>query len=331
MRRLAVVLLNGCYSSSASYLLDVVQIANYHIGQATHCDNERIECDVVSLNGRPAQMSAGFQFAPNLSVDTADSQYDLIFVPALDYPNPTFFFKRLVSCKALYPWLMRQWHGGAIVASLCTGTFVLAEAGLLDGRLATTSWWLEKQFHRCYPAVKLDITRDLTESERVVSGSTLGVGAQLSLKLIEMLTSPRIAQLTACSVMCDVPPYVETIDALEPTKNADELVAWVQTWFAKNIEKKINLAEAADCLQVSERTLTRHFKKKLGVTPRAYLQNMRIESAKRMLHETNLRIGKVAERVGYSDVAFFQKLFRSYVGISPTAFRNNAPQTHSVH
>jgi transcriptional regulator GlxA family with amidase domain len=328
MKKLAVVLLNGCYSSSASYLLDAVQVANCHIAEAGQ-DNARIECDVVSLNGRPAQATEGFEFVPNLSVDMAGSQYDLIFVPAVDYPDSTRFLERLASCKALFPWLMRQWQSGAIIASLSTGTFVLAEAGLLDGRLATTPWWLEKQFHRRYPAVKLDITREITESERVVSGSTLGTGAQFSLKLVGMLTSPGIAELTARSVMIVASPCDKTIEAPEPVTETDEIVDRIREFFRKNLDKKINLIEVAGCMQVSERTLIRHFKKKLGITPRAYLHNMRIEFAKRMLRETNLQIGKVAARVGYSDTVFFKKVFRNDVGVSPTVFRSNV-QVHQV-
>eukprot|EP00257_Ricinus_communis_P012489 XP_002535085.2 uncharacterized protein LOC8272766 [Ricinus communis] len=110
---------------------------------------------------------------------------------------------------------------------------------------------------------------------------------------------------------------------MEPVTEIDETVDRIRGWLSKNLEKKVNLTEVASCMQVSERTLIRHFKKKLGITPRAYLHNMRIEFAKRMLRETNLRIGKVAERIGYSDIVFFQKVFRSHVGVSPTVFRNN--------
>ncbi|EEF27300.1 conserved hypothetical protein, partial [Ricinus communis] len=117
-----------------------------------------------------------------------------------------------------------------------------------------------------------------------------------------MLVEPQIAELTARSVMIDAPAYAETIDAMEPVTEIDETVDRIRGWLSKNLEKKVNLTEVASCMQVSERTLIRHFKKKLGITPRAYLHNMRIEFAKRMLRETNLRIGKVAERIGYSDI-----------------------------
>lgn len=316
MKRLAVVSLSGCYTSSASQLLDLAQMAN----ALTDDESARIVCDVLTLDGAQAHMTEGLALAPTASIDVARSQYDLVFVPALDYPGAETFFDRLAGYKVLYPWLARQWQGGAIAASLCTGTFVLAEAGLLNRRLATTSWWLEKQFHRCYPAVKLDITHDLTESERVVCGSTLGVGVQLSLKLIEMLTSPSLASALSHSIMFDLNPSANG----ERVLIDDDLVARAQAWFLKNMAKKIKLAEAADSVMISERTLIRHFKKKLGITPHAYLQGIRIDSAKNMLRETNLRIGKVAERVGYSDVAFFQQVFRNHVGVSPTVFRKSA-------
>jgi transcriptional regulator GlxA family with amidase domain len=319
MKRIAIVALNGCYASSVSQLLDMVQMADTLAGD----ERERIVCEVVSLTGASAHLTDCIAIPPVSSLDAAKAQYDLVFVPAADYVDSKQFFERLASFKPLYPWLERQWQGGAIVASLCTGTFVLAKAGLLDRRLATTSWWLEKLFHRAFPAVKLDISRDITESDRIVCGSTLATGPQLALKLIEMLTSAAVATTLARLVMFDV--RSDPGSDSEPGAAQDDLVALAQNWFLKNIASKIRLAEAAATIGVSERTLIRHFKKKLGITPHQYLQGIRIDSAKQLLGETNLHIGKVAERVGYSDVAFFQQVFRNHVGVSPTVFRKTAP------
>jgi transcriptional regulator GlxA family with amidase domain len=315
MKRIAVVSLHGCYTSSTSLLVDLVQVVN----ALTDGTRVQLACDVVTLTGMPARLTDGLALAASASIDTG-TQYDLVFVPAMDYPDSTTLAERLANCGPVCRWLRQQWQGGAIVASLCTGTFVLAEAGLLDRRLATTSWWLEKQFHRAYPAVKLDITRDLTESDRVVCGSTLGVGAQLALKLIEMLTSPAIGAALARSVMFGFDADSERTAVADD----DDLVSRAQSWFVKNMAKKVKLAEAAASMLVSERTLIRHFKKKLGITPHAYLQGIRIDCAKDMLRETSLRISKVAERVGYADVAFFQQVFRDHVGVSPTVFRRQA-------
>lgn len=328
MKRVAIVTVNGGYSSSACQLLDVMQIANSQAaGLKEQVEQHRdpsvlIACDVVSLTGAPATLTEGILLIPAASVVTEKKQYDLVFVTALDYPDASSFHERLATYKPLYPWLTQQWAGGAIIASICTGTFLLAESGLLDRRLATTSWWLEKQFHRSYPAVKLDTSRDITECDRIVCGSTLGIWPQLSLELLEMLTSSQIAALTARSLMFDKEPAEEA----PLGRDGGDLVSNVQKLFLKNLGKRVKLSEIAESMMVSERTLIRHFKKKLGITPHAYLQQLRVESAKNMLRETNLRIGKVAERVGYSDVAFFQRVFREYVGVSPTVFRKEVKE-----
>ncbi|EEF24867.1 conserved hypothetical protein [Ricinus communis] len=91
--------------------------------------------------------------------------------------------------------------------------------------------------------------------------------------------------------------------------------------------RRITLADAANHLMVSERTLIRHFNKKLGMTPHTYLQNVRIDAAKILLKETNLILGKVAERTGYFDVTYFKRVFRETVGVSPTVFRKT-PRRH---
>jgi transcriptional regulator GlxA family with amidase domain len=319
---------NGGYSSSAIQLLDLLQIAAVHIDEVRQGAGQgdelpaTIACDVVSLTGTPAILTEGVTLVPSASVDTVKDQYDLVFVPALDYPGPTLFHARLASYRPLYPWLMQQWRGGAIVASICTGTFLLAEAGLLDRRVATTSWWLEKSFHRSYPAVRLDTSRDITESDRVVCGSTRGGWPQLIIELLEMVTSQQVAELTARSFLFERAPAGDASGREDPGGN--DLVSNVQKWFVKNLSKRVRLSEIAESMMVSERTLIRHFKKKLGITPHAYLQQLRVDAAKTMLRESNLRIGKVAERVGYSDVAFFQRVFREHVGVSPTVFRKSA-------
>lgn len=346
MKRIAVVALNGGYTSSLCNLLDIAHIANLHIagGEAEPLacgplereplerqpldrqplERQPLEWKVLSLDGQPCQGTEGAPVAVDMAIDAAAEPFDVVFVPAFDYPDTNTFFNRLKTFRNLYPWLVRQWERGALIASICTGTFVLAEAGLLDRRLATTSWWLEKQFHRRYPAVKLDISRDLTEDDRILCGSTLGVNLQVSLRLIELLCPPQIAAMTARSVFfgrgaLDRPAP----DAQQqwPLYAEDDLVARTQYWFQKNLSRKIKLADVADSMLVSERTLIRHFKKTLGITPHVYLQNIRMDSARNMLERTNLRIEKVAERVGYGDIAFFQQVFRGHAGVTPTAYR----------
>lgn len=334
MPRIAVIAVNGSYTSSLCNLLDISHIANLHIDH--HCrdpreaEAQRIEWKILSLDGHPSQGTESAPIAVDMPLGAAHEDFDVVFVPALDYPDSAIFLNRLKSFRPLYPWLQRQWERGAAIASICTGTFVLAEAGLLDRRLGTTSWWLEKQFHRRYPAVRLDVSQDVSEDERVLCGGALSANVQLSLRLVELLCTPEIAAATARSVLSSgrfdlaAPHFADT----PPAPGADDdLVAKTQYWFQKNLAKKIKLADVAESMLVSERTLIRHFKKTLGITPHAYLQTIRMDTAKDMLERTNLRIDKVAERVGYGDIAFFQQVFRGHAGVTPTVYR----KTYAVH
>jgi transcriptional regulator GlxA family with amidase domain len=336
MKRIAVIALNGGYTSSLCNLLDLSHVANLYIAAANAAAAaDTISWKILSLDGQPCQGTESAPMAVDLSIGAAaDEDFDAVFVPAFDYPDTATFFNRMKSFKPLYPWLVRQWQRGALIASICTGTFVLAEAGLLDRRLATTSWWLEKQFHRRYPAVKLDVSRDVTEDERILCGGALSSNVQLSLRLIELLCPPEIAAKTARSVFrAGGAAHLQAAGLVEcdvELCSGDDLVAKTQYWFQKNLSKKIKLADVADSMLVSERTLIRHFKKTLGITPHVYLQNMRMDTAKSMLERTNLRIEKVAERVGYGDIAFFQQVFRGHAGVTPTVYRKSLAANRSA-
>lgn len=328
-KRVAIVVLDGAYSSTAWQFMDFAQLANgysdlWRAGETQPLDRRRqldhISCDCISLTGQSTHMTEGLLPVSTIPFDAAATQYDLVFIAAMSYVNEDIFSKRLDKFRPIYPWLMQQWLGGSVVASLGSGTFVLAEAGLLNHRVATTPWPLEQVFHRHYPAVKLDVSRDITESSRILCGSTGGVGPELIIRLIEILTTPRIAELVSRDVQFDQRPTTPM------AAEGSDLVSQAQYWFKKNLTERITLADVASHLTVSERTLIRHFNKKLGMTPHTYLQNIRIGAAKILLEETNLTLGKVAERAGYFDVTYFKRVFRETVGVSPTVFRKTRRQ-----
>lgn len=349
MKRIAVIALEGGYTSSFSELLDVTHIANLHIaerlGDKEHTDKSgvnpaaRITWQILSIDGQTPRGAVGLPVKVDAAIDATAGPYDIVFVPALDYPDSDLFLERLQRFRALYPWLREQWRQGAVIASICTGTFVLAEAGLLDGRRATTSWWLEALFRRRYPAVDLDVGRDITEDDRVFCGGTLSLNLKLALTLLERFLSSDIFNLTAKSVSsvarrAVLPPGVVLPgdEEMAPLDVDDDLVARAQYWFQKHLARKIKLADVAESMLVSEKTLVRHFKKTLGITPHEYLLGIRIDTAKSMLVNSNLRVEQVAERVGYGDISFFQQVFRKRAGVTPTAYRKaHAAAAESGH
>jgi transcriptional regulator GlxA family with amidase domain len=206
---------------------------------------------------------------------------------------------------------------------------LLAEAGLLDGRTAAISKGLQAVFRQRYPAVEIDASGEITMQDRIYCASMPGLGTRLSLLLMSRFLPSDISNLLNKSVSgkglrdvlpSRVLPPGDTESALDVN---DQLVSQAQYWFQKNISEKVTLADAANSMLVSEKTLARHFRKTLGITPHTYLQRIRMDSAKGMLLHSDLSVEIIAERVGYRDQSFFERIFRRHVGLTPSKYRKS--------
>ena len=152
MPRVAVLAVEGCYVSCAAGFADVLQAANAHLRHQQGSTCRPFEWSFVSAEGGPVAASNGMP----IETQPLDScgRFDLIAIPAIHYPGFKPFVRFLDQQTQTYEWLRSQWKAGAWVGANCTGTFMLAQSGLLDGRAATTTWWLEQQFRSRYPKVR---------------------------------------------------------------------------------------------------------------------------------------------------------------------------------
>jgi transcriptional regulator GlxA family with amidase domain len=343
MKKIAVLALDGALASSLADLPDIARTANIFIGerlgQAARgvrlIDNKPAQFiwEILSLDGQTPAGMAGFQIAG--SITSVTGLYDGVFIPALRWRTPAAVFEQLAQYRLLYPWLCAQWRGGAMIGAIDNAVVLLAEAGLLDGRQATACRWLEAAFRERYPAVLLDSTRAITEQDRILCGAYFGLGTQVALRFMDRFLSSDLANLLAKSVLSNArhdvrPPGIQLPGHVESALNIDdELVAKAQYWFQKNMPEKISLADAADSMLVSGKTLTRHFKNALGITPHAYLQGIRMDTARNMLLHSDMPVEVIAERVGYRDLSFFQQVFRKHTGHTPTAYRRQFARAKS--
>ncbi|MFT7548122.1 MAG: transcriptional regulator GlxA family with amidase domain [Candidatus Azotimanducaceae bacterium] len=225
--------------------------------------------------------------------------------------------------KPLLNWMVARWKKGASIACNCTAAFLLAKTGLLDGRKATTSWWLERQFRQCFPWVQLDLQVRVTEDERLFCSAAMTAHYFLALWLIEQQSGPALADLCSKTMLIDYRDRTQPAyqNLLIDSKSEDPLVAKTQYWLKNHLREDFNLSGLADIMQVSQRTLIRRFKTELDVPPIKYLQNLRIETAKQLLENTNIMLSDVTVQVGYSDVSSFSRLFKRRIGLSPSAYR----------
>jgi transcriptional regulator GlxA family with amidase domain len=321
MPTIAIVAVDACYASCAAGFADVFHEANAHRRQQQGPGCRVFEWCFVSPGGGPVAASNGMQI--ETQPYGCRPRFEGLVIPAIHYPGFKPFSRFLDQQEATYAWLRSQWGAGAWIGANCTGTFMLAQAGLLDGRAATTPWWLEQQFRSRYPHVDLHFHSALTEVDRLVCAGATATYHLQALRMVEQFMGGNIATQCAKTMLIDIShtgqiPYMPL---LSEAMHADSVVERAQGWLQKNMALDITMSDLARSVTVSQRTLDRRFRAAIGKTPLGYLQAVRLESARALLESGDMAVQLVAAQVGYSDASSFSRLFRQCVGLSPGAYR----------
>jgi transcriptional regulator GlxA family with amidase domain len=309
--RIFVLALEGLFDTGLTTVLDSLTMANA-LAAATGMATVAFDITVVAM--RPQVRTAlGMQVAVH-DVTGAPTP-DWVIVPALNRMTAAELVPALGRddvTDALGA--LRSWRSaGARIAAACTGTFVLAESGLLDGCEATTTWWLSPLFRQRYPHVKLDAHRIV-----VPSGSALTAGAALShLDLALWLirnSSPELAALVAKYLVFDTRLSQSAYAISDHLSHSDPLVERFDRWVREHLHMAIAIDVVAGALATSQRTLTRRLYTVLGKTPVEYIQDLRIERAVHLLKTSKLTVDRIAEQVGYADGQTLRTLLRRRLG-----------------
>jgi len=193
------------------------------------------------------------------------------------------------------------------------GTFVVAEAGLLDQRDTTTTWWLAPLFRQRYPDARLDETRMLVPTDiGVTAGAAMG-HLDLALWLIRK-TSPALADTVSRYLLADMRTSQAAYIIPNHLARADPVITRFEQWARKNLKTGFSLTEAADALATTPRSLQRKCEAVLGKSPLSYFQDLRVERARTLLQGSRLGVDAIAEEVGYVDGATLRKLLRQRLG-----------------
>ncbi len=277
---------------------------------------------IESLNGRPVQTVSGQVIGVDGPI-SARASADAVVIPGPFVGDIERFFERLEIVEPLLAALRRQHERGTLLASYCTGSFILAEAGLLDGRVATTHWAKGRSFAMRYPAVDLRVAEILTEQNRIVCSGAVTTSLNLALRLVEKFAGADVAAETGKLMLIDSNRVSQASYAsrTQDTQHSDALVAQAQSWMEKSLQQGFSLARLARHLSVSERTLNRRFKLAVGEAPLQYLQALRVDVAKRLIESKRLKLDAVSARVGYNDLSTFRRLFKRETGLSPSEYQ----------
>jgi transcriptional regulator GlxA family with amidase domain len=318
MLNIAVLAYDNCLQSGIAGMLDLLTLANWE-QKRLHPEAASLFCrtEVVTLDGEAVTSFNRQQVVANKSIEECHD-LDLLIVPGvMGRPD------RLLEQTELVAWIKQLHHDGTVIASACSGAFLLAEAGILNKRQATTHWQLADRFRSRYPKVDLQIDRLIVDGVDYLCAAGTGAHIDLALHLIEKYGSKSLAKVCARMMLIDgtrreQAPFVKFKGSRE---HIDEPILKVQQWLDRYYREKVTVRVMAKRAELNERTFLRRFKKATGEAPLEYLQKMRIEKAKQLLLGSDQNLEEITRAVGYVDLSSFRRLFRQIVGLSPTAYR----------
>lgn len=309
---------DGSVSSSIAPL-EVFYAAGTRWNLCVSSDPEpRFKVTTVSVDGKPVIGGAGVRVVPDKPMSAIENT-DLVLIPS----GGTDLDVLIGKSAPIIPWLREVHAKGALIAGVCTGVAILAEAGLLEGRRATTHWAVADQYRQRYPNVDWQPQFLVTEDRGVLCGGGVYASIDLSLYIVEKLCGRDVAIGCAKSLVVQMPRTYQTSFSVVPygTDHADAVIRRAEDWLHTHFPDEIDIDGLATEMALTPRALLRRFKAATGETPLVYLQRLRIDAAKRMLEEDRLTIQEVGLAVGYEDVAFFRDLFKRHAGLPPGAYR----------
>ena len=320
MVSVVIAALSGTASIGTAGLMDALNKADLSQALRTGQPAPRVfDVRLAGLHSGSVTCRDGVSLQP--SVAAADiSAPDLVVVPGLDDDLATSFAEN----RGWVPWLS-HWHAaGSRIAGSCTGAFLVADAGLLDSRPATTHWMFAEELRRRYPAVNVMADRMIIDNGDVLTSGGATAFLNLALYLVERFAGHDRANLAAKVLLVDGhrPSQLPYIAFGRDRTHDDVIVHQIQQHMDLHLSEPLRITELAARFGLSERTLSRRFAAATGRGPQAYLQHARIQHATRLLETANDAIDQVRRRVGYSDPAAFRRVFKAATGLSPGGYRD---------
>lgn len=318
---LGLLALDGGILSSLAGPMDILRVAQKLAQIRDPATPIRLDTVLVGARGQKTVTgTGGLTLGP---VESPDRALDLLLVPGFMHSSAEDLMHRLGEYAPEIELLRAMQLRGVPLAASCCGTFLLAEAGLLDGHAATTSWWLDAAFRRRYPRVRVDVDKMVvTDGAVTTTGASTAVLSYI-LQLLAKHTDPALAQHTGRMMLIDPDrqsqaPYISLALTERPRHSLSEKA---EHFLQKQLHRELSITELAEHCGTSERSLLRHFHQHYGSSPLAHIQHMRVERAKALLETTLLSFDEIVERCGYSDASSFRKLFKRATSLTPADYR----------
>jgi transcriptional regulator GlxA family with amidase domain len=311
MRRVVILAVPGLQTLDVTGPAEAFSIATRHHGAA-------YDVRLVTPGGEPVRGTSGLTLVPNGAIAGVRGPIDTLLVAGGEGVFAA------AEDHALVGWLRRTARRARRTASVCTGAHLLAEAGLLDGRRATTHWAYCDRLAERYPQIAVERDPIFVRDGDVATSAGVTAGMDLALALIEEDHGARTALATARSLVLYMrrPGGQSQFSAAlagQPARR--EPLRDLQAWIIEHLDAPLTVPELAARVHISERHFARAFRAETGLTPAAYVEAARVERARRELETTDLSVEAVAARCGFGTVETMRRAFRRRLGVNPAAYR----------
>lgn len=309
--RIDVLVLDGVFDIGLSAVLDTLVTAQE---LATQLPAPRPRF-VVRRVGMRRRVHTAQGLSVPVEAATEGKRAPVVIVPALGCKTPETIAAALERKEVAEAcaWL-RSGAERRLTLAACTGTFVLAQSGLLDGGTATTTWWLAPLFRQRFERVRLDDSAMVVESGRCVTAGAALAHLDLVLWLIRT-KSPTLASLASRYLLLEEARATPALYAIpSQLAHSDPVVESFEGWARRHMATQFSLADAAKSIGTSPRTLTRRIQRTLGKTPLGYVQDLRVDRAVHRLRTSDESVDAIAVEVGYADGVTLRTLLRKKTG-----------------
>ncbi|MBG6120015.1 MULTISPECIES: GlxA family transcriptional regulator [unclassified Sphingobium] len=314
----ALIALPGAYLSSVgafsdSYLLARDRVDHIYRDQVKGGMETRLR--ILSIDGGPVMLSDGTSLKADGATD-GEVLFGFIWLPAFRVGGLRQLKQRLADNQPLVDWLKRQQQAGAVIGASGAASTLLMAAGLTRGLTVPIARALHPLLRSLFPRQAFDDRLGLGDSGDILIANGLGNDLQLIIRVMERALSPEIARWLRSVVGID--KEEQRLEAAEPS------VAQAQLWLEQHFTEPVRMDRLAAIMACSTATVNRRFRAALGMSPKAFQQKLRLETATRMLERTPRSVDRIAELVGYSDSRLFRAMFRRQTGMSPMQWRRQA-------
>lgn len=313
--RVGVLAYPGCFGSEVYGVPDLFTLADHVAGRVVP------SFEAVVMSPRRRVTGAG---GLDLAVQ-AVRPVDVLVVPGFQTGGSPDFAERMAGLQPEVAAIRAHAAGGGAVVGICVGAFLLAEAGLLSGRRATTSWMCTQALARLHPDVEVDGEQLVVTEAGVTTAGAFSAMYDVALELIRANHGESVARSTARMTLLDdtrssQSPYID-LDLLP--RAGGHFAQSVMRHLDQHLAAPYDLRSIAAAANVSSRTLLRRFASEAGESPLRYLQKARVRRARHLLETTDRSAAAITAAVGYADGPTFARLFRRHVGLTPSQYRRS--------